>query len=327
MPVVQTLHNYRLVCCAGTFFREGKVCVECTAASPWPGVRHRCYRGSLPGSLAVAWMLQSNWRRGTYTELVDVYVALTPFAADRFAAQGLPRERIVISPNFVDSLDPPNRGGGGYVAFAGRLSEEKGVRVVLDAWRELRDIPLKVVGDGPMAADFARAAREANLPIEFLGMRPRNEVLQIIGGAEFQVVASECFEGFPLVVVESYARGTPVIASRIGGLIELIAPEEDRPAFRCRRPGRAGAPGAPPLGRCAAARRACAPGPVRATNPNTRPSVRPRACWISTIARSRAPRSAAGRGRLRVDRCVPASSSSSSSTIPKAGPAPSCRAT
>jgi glycosyltransferase involved in cell wall biosynthesis len=171
-------------------------------------------------------MLQSNWRRGTYTDLVDVYVALTQFAADRFAAQGLPRERIVISPNFVDSLDPPNRGGGGYVAFAGRLSEEKGVRVVLDAWRELRDIPLKVVGDGPMAADFARAAREANLPIEFLGMRPRNEVLQIIGGAEFQVVASECFEGFPLVVVESYARGTPVIASRIGGLIELISPEK-----------------------------------------------------------------------------------------------------
>ena len=226
LPIVQTLHNYRLVCCAGTFFREGKACQKCTAASPWSGIRHRCYRGSLAGSAAVAWMLRSNWRRGIYTDLIDVYVALTQFAADRFAAEGLPRERIVIHPNFVDSSAPPSPGGGGYAVFAARLSEEKGIPTVLKAWHELRDVPLKVAGDGPLHAEFAAAARAANLPIEFLGMRPRSEVLELIGAADLQVVASECYEGFPLVVAESYARGTPVVASHIGGLIEIIRPEE-----------------------------------------------------------------------------------------------------
>jgi glycosyltransferase involved in cell wall biosynthesis len=226
LPIVQTLHNYRLVCCAGTFFRDGAPCQKCTSASPWAGVRHRCYRGSLAGSAAVAWMLRSNWRRGIYTELIDVYVALTQFAADRFAAEGLPRERIVINPNFVDSTGPPSAGGGGYAVFAARLSEEKGIPTVLKAWRELRDVPLKVVGDGPLLAEFVSSARAEGLPIEFLGMQPRADVLELIGRADLQVVASECYEGFPLVVAESYARGTPVVASHIGGLIEIIRPEE-----------------------------------------------------------------------------------------------------
>jgi glycosyltransferase involved in cell wall biosynthesis len=224
VPVVQTLHNYRLICCAGTFFREGKVCEICTAGKPWAGVRHRCYRGSLAGSMAVAWMLRRNWDRGTYEQLVDVYVALSAFARDRFASEGLPRDQIEIKPNFVDSVGPASPGGGGYVVFAARLSEEKGVRTLLDAWRELRDVPLKVVGDGPALAEMKACAEAERLPVEFLGMRPRDEVLEIIGRADLQVITSECFEGFPLVLVESYARGTPVIASKIGSLGELVLP-------------------------------------------------------------------------------------------------------
>jgi glycosyltransferase involved in cell wall biosynthesis len=124
----------------------------------------------------------------------------------------------------VDALEPPSDGRGGYVVFAGRLSEEKGVRTLVHAWRNLRHIPLKILGDGPLLPELRQRVAADGLPIEFPGMMPREEVLKIIGGAEFQVIASECFEGFPLVLVESYSRGTPVLASRIGSLEELVQP-------------------------------------------------------------------------------------------------------
>lgn len=222
VPVVQTLHNYRTICAAATFHRAGKVCEQCKAGRPWPAVLHRCYRGSLPGSLAMARMLRANWRRGIYQDFIDVFVALTEFAAARFAREGIPRERIVVNPNFVDSTAAVSAGGGGYAIFVARLSQEKGVGLLLRAWRDLRDIPLKVVGDGPLFEQAMATARADGLPVEFLGMRPREEAIELIGNADLQVIASEWFEGLPLVAVESYARGTPVVASRIGGLTELV---------------------------------------------------------------------------------------------------------
>ena len=170
----------------------------------------------------MARMLRANWRRGIYEDFVDVFVALTEFAAAKFADGGLPRDRIVVSPNFVNSPSPASSGGGGYAIFVARLSEEKGIRVLLRAWRELREIPLKVVGDGPLFEEFRSAARADGLPIEFLGMRSRDEAIELIGTADLQVIPSEWFEVFPMVAVESYARGTPVVASNIGGLAELV---------------------------------------------------------------------------------------------------------
>ena len=237
VPVVQTLHNYRLVCCAGTFFRDGAVCEECSAGKPWAGVRHSCYRDSKASSMAVAWMLKRNWTNGTFAQLVDVYVALSAYAAERFAAEGLPRERILIKPNFVDSTGPASAGGGGYVVFAAQLSEEKGVRTLLSAWRELRDIPLKVVGDGPLLAEMRALAASEDLPVEFAGIQPRPAVLDLIGNAELQVIPSEWFEGFPLVLAESYARGTPVVASRIGSLAGLVEPGRTGVHFEASNPG------------------------------------------------------------------------------------------
>ncbi len=226
VPVVQTLHNYRIVCSSATFFRDGHVCETCTAGSPWAGVRHRCYRQTTAGSAAVAWMLWNSWRRGTYTDLIDQYVTLTRFAADKFAALGLPPDRIRVKPNFVADAGGVGEGGGGYAVFAGRLSEEKGVTTMLQAWTRLRDVPLVVVGDGPLRAEAEAMARQLEIPARFLGVRPRPEVLDIIGRADVQVVPSECYEGFPLVIVEGFARGTPMAVSRIGGLIELVRPGE-----------------------------------------------------------------------------------------------------
>jgi glycosyltransferase involved in cell wall biosynthesis len=225
VPVVQTLHNYRLVCSAATFFRDGHICETCTPGRPWAGVQHRCYRHTTAGSAAVAWMLWSNWRRGTFTQLVDLYVTLTQFAADKFVSLGLPAERIRVKPNFVADSGGVGPGRGGYAVFAGRLSDEKGIDVMLDGWKQLRDVPLIVVGDGPLRAAAEARVRELSLPVRFLGVRPRLEVLDIIGRADVQVVPSECYEGFPLVIVEALARGTPLAVSRLGGLIEIVHPE------------------------------------------------------------------------------------------------------
>ena len=235
----------------GTFFRDGKVCEICTAGKPWAGVQHRCYRGSLAGSTAVAWMLKRNWDRGTFQTLVDVYMALSEFAAERFAREGLPRERIVIKPN--SWIRPARRAPAAAATSCSpaRLSEEKGVRTLLEAWRAA---PRRAAqGRWATGRCSARCVRIADAPrtcpSSSSGMQPREEVLDLIGRAELQVITSECFEGFPLVLVESYARGTPVVASKIGSLGELVVPGETGLPLRGRQPGLAGRAGARASGR------------------------------------------------------------------------------
>lgn len=225
VPVIQTLHNYRTVCAAATFYRDGAPCELCHPGVPWPAVRHSCYRGSMAGSLAVAWMLWRNWTSGVYQRLVDRYIVLTRFAAARLEAAGVPAKHILIKPNFVETNVRADAHTGDYAVYAGLLSPEKGVRTLFDAWRELRDVPLKVMGDGPLMSELARRCREESLPIELMGMRPRQEVLSIVAGARLQVVPSECYEGLPMAALEASASGVPVIASRIGSLEELVAPE------------------------------------------------------------------------------------------------------
>ena len=157
VPVVQTLHNYRLICPSALFFREGRVCEDCSGkAVPWPGVAHACYRGSRSSSAAVAAMLTAHRVLGTWSRAVDAYIGLTEFARQRFVRGGLPAEKIVVKPNFVHP-DPGAGGGDGeYVLFVGRLSEEKGVDTLLKAWKRPRvRVPLKIVGDGPLVPEVA----------------------------------------------------------------------------------------------------------------------------------------------------------------------------
>lgn len=235
VPTVQTLHNYRLLCLGATFYRDGAVCEQCRPGRPAKGVIHGCFGDSMASSASVGWMLWRNWRDQVYTGLVDVYVALTEFAAAKFAQAGIARERIVIKPNFVElesDLLARRKEPGEYAVFAGRLSREKGVHTLLKAWRQLRDIPLWIIGDGPALGDLRSTAERESLPVEFLGMRPRSEVLQVIANAAMQVVPSEWYEGFPLVIVEAYACGTPVVAADIGSLTEIVDPLRTGRRFR-----------------------------------------------------------------------------------------------
>jgi len=223
VPVVQTLHNYRLLCPVALFFRDGRVCEDCMGkAVPWPGVVHRCYRGSRAASGVIAAMLTTHRALGTWTKMVDVYVALTEFAQDKFIEGGLPAEKIVVKPNFVAEDPGPGGGSDGYALFVGRLSPEKGIETMLAAWDRLRTgVPLKIVGDGPLRDRVIRAAsRQPN--VEWLGYKTVAEVHALMKRAGVLVFPSEWYETFGRVAVEAFAAGTPVIAANIGAVGELV---------------------------------------------------------------------------------------------------------
>jgi exopolysaccharide biosynthesis WecB/TagA/CpsF family protein len=225
VPVVQTLHNYRLCCPATNLFRDGSVCEECMEHSLWRSVAHGCYRGSHAGTAAVALMLATHRVWGTWTRAVDCYIALTEFARRKFIAAGIPAEKIVVKSNFV-SPDPSQRSSiGEYALFAGRLSQEKGLLRLLAAWARLRNrIPLLVAGDGPMRARLeTEVARRRLSSIAFRGYLPPEAAIAAMKQARFLVVPSECYEGFPLTIAEAFACGTPVVCSRLGGMQEIVA--------------------------------------------------------------------------------------------------------
>ncbi len=225
VPVVQTLHNYRLLCPAATLLRDGKVCEACLSRSvPWPGVLHGCYRGSRPATAAVAAMLAVHRAIGTWQEKVDLYVALSEFARRKFIEGGLPAKRIVVKPNFVEPDPGPKQGRGDYALFVGRLSEEKGLRVLLNAWGRLREpIPLRIAGDGPLSDEIAGEIRNEELKnVELLGRLSQFEITALMHGARFLVLTSVCYENFPLTVAEAFACGLSVIASRLGAMAEII---------------------------------------------------------------------------------------------------------
>jgi glycosyltransferase involved in cell wall biosynthesis len=229
VPVVQTLHNFRLLCPGATLFRDGTVCEECVEArSLRPAMAHKCYRGSRPATAAVASMLAVHRLAGTWLLKVDWYIALSEFARQKFIVGGLPEERIVVKPNFV-SPDPGVGGGtGGYALFVGRLSAEKGISVLTEAWRELPDISLVVAGDGPMAGT------EWPQGVSWIGRQPREKILDLMRNARVLIFPSIWYECAPMTIIEAFACGLPVIASELGSVAEIV---EDGRTGLLFRPG------------------------------------------------------------------------------------------
>jgi glycosyltransferase involved in cell wall biosynthesis len=222
VPVVHTLHNYKLFCPVSTFFRNGHLCEECLEHSLWRGVRYGCYQGSRPGTAAMAAMLAVHRGLGTWSRTVDCYVALSEFARQRFIEGGLPAEKIVVKPNFVYPDPGEGTGRGEYAIFVGRLSPQKGVRTILAAWERLpTPAPLVVIGDGPLL-HLLKAPQLRSYSVEYRGRLPREQTLAALKGARFLVFPSEWYEGFPLTIAEAFACGIPVICSRLGAMREIV---------------------------------------------------------------------------------------------------------
>jgi glycosyltransferase involved in cell wall biosynthesis len=222
VPVVQTLHNYRLLCPGGNFCRDGKPCEDCITGKFWQGAVHACYRNSRAETAAVALMLTVHHAKKTWTEMVDCYIVLTEFSKSRYVAAGFPEEKMRVKPNFVDPDPGPRAGGGSYALFAGRLDPEKGIPTLLKAWLQLpHSHTLRILGDGayrPETEAFAKVYPN----VEFLGWLPHDQVLKQIKGARFVVFPSEWYENLPLVIIEAFACGVPVIASALGAMEEIV---------------------------------------------------------------------------------------------------------
>jgi glycosyltransferase involved in cell wall biosynthesis len=221
IPVVQTLHNYRLACANGIFLREGRPCEECVAHGPWRAVRYGCWRGSRLATAVWAEATATHRRRGTWLTYVDRFVAPSAFARTKLAAAGLPAELIVVKPNPVPDPGEPAPPGRGAL-YAGRLSPEKGVALLLDAWRELPGAPeLTIAGTGPEEPALRERARGI-AGVRFLGEVPRERVSELLAAAAFAIAPSLCYEAFPVAAAEAMASGRALVGSDAGALAELV---------------------------------------------------------------------------------------------------------
>lgn len=219
IPIVQTLHDFRSVCCINGFlFRNGRICELCVAGSPYWGAWHRCYRNSWLGSFVTAHALDRQRRAGTLQQRVECFIALSESSRHQFIAAGLPEERIVVKPNFMSDPGTPPACSRHGALFVGRLSPEKGLQTLVKAWEGI-DFPLRILGGGPLRLDISA---DSSRWISVLGHRPHTEVGPAMRQAQFLVMPSEYIEGFPMVIVEAFANGLPVIASRLGTMADVI---------------------------------------------------------------------------------------------------------
>ena len=204
------------------FFREGKVCEECLDhKNLWRGVYYGCYRNSRLMTALVVRMLQDHWKRGTWLDMVDLYITATEFSRRKYITAGIPAEKIAVKPNVNLTDTVKENQDQGYALYAGRLTREKGVQVLLEAWKKKTYLPLKILGDGPMAAELKKELQDIK-EVDLLGFVPEDRYEECMKGAKFLIVPSLCYENFPRVVAEAYSYGVPVLASSLGGFPEIV---------------------------------------------------------------------------------------------------------
>lgn len=224
--VVQTLHNYRLLCAGALLYRDGNVCEDCLGrAIPWKGVIRRCYRNSMMATATVSIMQMYHRLLQTWSQDVDAFIALTESAKYRFEANLIPSDRIHVIGNFLHDgppCKPPEENGP--MLFIGRLDQAKGLNTLLEAWQTSpKEVPqLIIAGDGPMADDV-RYACQNNPNIIWKGFCGKDLISELLNQCTAVLMPSLWYEGFPMVLLEAWRAGRPVIASNIGALRELIS--------------------------------------------------------------------------------------------------------
>ncbi|MFI6721273.1 glycosyltransferase [Kribbella sp. NPDC050470] len=220
LPVVATLHNFRLMCANAVLQRDGRPCESCIGKIPWSGVRHGCYRESRVQTLPLATSIGVHHKLRTWQRYVTTLIAPSEFVRGRFVAGGYDPDQIVVKPHAVPHSGLVREGPGEAVVFLGRLVEDKGFADLLQAWDSSLGT-LVVIGDGPLRAEAeARAARDSSIQVK--GQLPWAEGMELLRSARVAVVPARSYETFGLVVVEAFAHGVPVVASRLGALAELV---------------------------------------------------------------------------------------------------------
>ena len=222
VPVVHTVHNYRLLCPNTAFYRDGHPCESCAGGNMWHGIAHGCYRSSRLATSVAASAVAYNWQRGTWTHAIDRYIAPSNFLREKLIIGRLAPEKIAVKPHFVEPDPGVISRRGGYAVFVGRLSPEKGITTILKAWEQLGDIPLRIVGDGPERAQLEAVCRGKKLNVQFTGNVPRKEVFNHLQRARLLVFPSITYESFGMGIIEAYACGMPVVASDHGAMRELV---------------------------------------------------------------------------------------------------------
>lgn len=223
VPAVQSLFNYRLICANALLLRNNQPCDLCLHRSRLHAVRYACYGHSRFLSGMVVRMQNYHWRKGTWTQQVEGYITSNEYNRQKHIAAGIPAEKIYLKPHIIRPPQPPTARNKDFVFYVGRLSPEKGLRVLLEAWKELRAIPLKIMGDGPLLGELRKFVGDHQLRhVEILGYRPDAEFQKILERTKIMVVPSICNDNFPRTIVEAYAYGVPVLASRLSGIKEFV---------------------------------------------------------------------------------------------------------
>lgn len=220
-PTVATIHNYRPACVNALFYRDGGICEDCLGRGPWRGVAHACYRDSRLQSAAVAVTIDLHRRLGTWHDHVDVVIALTQFAAGKLAVSGVPADRMVVIPNVVSDPGPRTiePASSRTVLFVGRLTEDKGILDLIEAWRLAgSSLQLDVLGDGPLRQ---RVEAMAGGTVRIYGSRSPDEVREAMLGSRALILPSRWYEGLPMVLVEAMAAGLAVVVPRHGAMAEV----------------------------------------------------------------------------------------------------------
>lgn len=233
VPVIQFLRNYRLLCANGYFFRDGKVCELCLGKYfPVYGIKYGCYRDSRMGSITLAAMVGIHRLLNTWSDKVDLYITLTKFAKDKFVEGGLPDHKIIVKPNFISTDPGIGQHRGNYALYIGRLSPEKGIHTLINAFQMLpQDIHLQIAGDGPLI-EFVKQKIKVNKNIEYIGSIPNQQVVEKMQDATLLVFPSEWYEGMPRTIIEAFAVGLAVVSSDLGAMSSMISHQKNGLLFK-----------------------------------------------------------------------------------------------
>lgn len=223
IPIVQTLHDYQVICPNYRLYTEGEVCERCKKHKYYNCVIHKCVQNSAAASTLAALELKLQWLFRFYKEKVDLFISPSAFLKNKLAEWGVTRP-VEVVPNFVDTEKmQPAYMPGNYLICVSRLSEEKGVLTLLEAMQKLPDVQLKLVGDGPQKDNVEKFVKQRKLVnVQYLGEKRGLELQYLIRGARFLVLPSEWYENYPMVAIEAMALGKPILAANIGGLPEIV---------------------------------------------------------------------------------------------------------